>query len=60
MKTTIALLSDPAARAVLVRDIVDSVTVRDGDGVNLDFEPLPPTVRREFLQLVRELREGRQ
>lgn len=58
VKTTIALLADPAARAVLVRDIVDSVTVRDGDGVNLDFEPLPPTVRREFLQLVRELRGG--
>ncbi len=43
---------------MLVRDIVDSVDVRDGDGVNLDFEPLPSTVSREFLQLVRELREG--
>ena len=58
MKATVALLSDPLARAVLVRDIVDTVTVRGGDGVNLDFEPMPSTVSREFLQLVRELRTG--
>jgi len=57
-ETTVALLTDPAARAVLVRDIVASVTVRGADGVNLDFEPLPEEVRGEFTDLVRELRVG--
>ncbi len=57
-ETTVALLSDADARAVLVRDIVASVRVRGADGVNLDFEPLPASVRRQFTQLVRELRTG--
>ena len=57
-RTTTALLKDPEARAALVRDIVASVTVRGADGVNLDFEPLPTAVRREFTDLVRELRAG--
>ncbi len=55
---TVALLTDAAARAVLVRDIVAAVTAQGGDGVNLDFEPLPASVRREFRDLVRELRLG--
>ena len=55
---TLALLKDPDARSMLVRDIVASVTVRGADGVNLDFEPLPEPVRPEFAALMRELRAG--
>jgi hypothetical protein len=57
-KETKALLVDPMARAALVEDIVDTITLYDADGVNLDFEPLPQTVRKQYLRLVRELRAG--
>lgn len=58
VEATTALLLDPTSRAVLVSDIVDTVTERGADGVNLDFEPLPTAVRGAFTRLVRELRTG--
>ena len=51
-----ALLKDAEARAALVADIVATITDRGADGVNLDFEPLPRVVRKQFTALVRELR----
>ena len=57
-RTTTRLLGDEAARATLVQDIVDTITVRGAGGVNLDFEPLPQPVRSSFVRLVRELRAG--
>ena len=53
---TVALLGDPAARAVLVEEIVAAVAARGADGAQLDVEPLPPAVRDGLSALVRELR----
>ena len=55
-RTTKALLSDPQARKALVADILDTITTRGAQGVNLDFEPLPTHARGDFGRLVRELR----
>ena len=55
-RDTKALLADRAARAVLVDDIVNTITARGTGGVNLDFEPLPKAARDDFVYLVRELR----
>ena len=55
-RSTIELLKDARARAALVRDIMATITERGADGVNLDFEPLPRVVRKQFTALVRELR----
>ncbi len=55
-RETKKLLSDPAARAMLAREITDSVTAAGADGVNLDFEPLPRSSRGDFVQLVRKVR----
>lgn len=55
-RTTRALLGDPAARTALVDDIVEAVESAGAGGVNLDFEPLPRSVRNGFVRLVRELR----
>ncbi len=55
-RSTIELLKDARARAALVEDIVATITDRGADGVNLDFEPLPRVVRKQFTALVRELR----
>ncbi len=46
----------PGARATLAGEIVEALAEADADGVNLDFEPLPRTVRAEFVRLVREVR----
>jgi spore germination protein YaaH len=53
---TIALLKSASARTALVRDIVATITERGADGVNLDVEPLPTVVRKQYTALVRELR----
>ena len=57
-RETKALLADPVARTALVEDIVETITLYDAGGVNLDFEPLPQTVRSQYVRLVRELRAG--
>jgi hypothetical protein len=55
-RDTKALMADPAARTVLVEDIIDVITDRGVGGVNLDFEPLLKGTRVPFVRLVRELR----
>ncbi len=51
-----ALLGSPAAQATLIGQIVAQVVSRGVDGVNLDFEPVPPGQAASFDALVRGLR----
>jgi spore germination protein YaaH len=53
---TVALLSDPAARATLASEAATAVRDRGADGINLDFEPIPSGQRDNFTALVREIR----
>ena len=55
-KRTVELLSKKKNRRTLVKNIVEYVLRRGFDGVNLDFEPMPPKVADEYVSLVRELR----
>ena len=55
-RATKKLLRDPAARATLAGEIAEAVGTAGADGVNLDFEPLPQSVRGEFVRLVRAVR----
>ena len=55
-RRTVKLLQNPAARSALVRDIVAVVKDRGIDGINLDWEPVPGSVRDDFTTFVRELR----
>ena len=57
-RTTKKLLRDADARATLAGAVVEAVTEAGADGVNLDFEPLPQSVRGDFVRLVRELRRA--
>ena len=50
------LLTSPTARARLVGQIVDAVRLRGADGVNLDFELVPSSLRNEYSALTRELK----
>jgi len=52
------LLGDPGARARLVDAIVTEVRNRNADGVNLDFEPVPTTLRDQYTSFVRQLKAG--
>jgi spore germination protein YaaH len=54
------LLSDPAARDLLVRQIVSTVRDRGADGVNLDFEPVYTPQRDQYTSFVRQLKAGLQ
>ena len=55
-KRTIELLGKKKNRKALIKNIVNYVGKRGFDGVNLDFEPLPPEVAGDYVSLVRELR----
>ena len=55
-RRTLSLLRCEPARLRLARQIVDEITAKGADGVNLDFEPLPAEVRDEFTAFVRDLR----
>lgn len=57
-QATKRLLSDPLRRDRLVDEIVAAVAEAGVDGVNLDFEPMPPSARDHFVRLVRALRRG--
>lgn len=57
-RRTVKLLQSPTARSSLVRDIVGVVQDRGIDGINLDWEPVPPAVRDDYTTFVRELRAG--
>ena len=49
------LLNSSTNRAKLATEIAAAVTSRNADGVNLDFEPVPTSLRSQFTQFVREL-----
>jgi len=53
---TITLLSSPTLRARLAAEIATAVHDRGVDGVNLDFEPIPPGQAANYTALVRQLR----
>ena len=55
-RATKRLLSDAEARKTLAGEIVEAVAEAGADGVNLDFEPLPESVRGEYVRLVRAVR----
>ena len=52
------LLNSPTYRARLVADVVTVVGERRADGVNIDFEPVPSSLRSQFTALVREMKAG--
>ncbi len=57
-RATKRLLRDPEARQALVGEIAEAVAEAGADGVNLDFEPLPQSVRGEFVRFVRAVRRA--
>lgn len=52
------LLNSSTNRARLVADLVKVVGDRRADGVNIDFEPVPSSLRSQFTTLVREMKAG--
>jgi putative cell wall-binding protein/spore germination protein YaaH len=52
------LLGSGANRARLVGEVVAMVRDRGADGVNIDFEPVPVSLRSQFTTLVREIKQG--
>jgi spore germination protein YaaH len=54
--TSTALLTSPAARARLAREVADEVVRRGVDGVNVDFEPIPRGQKANFTDVVRRIR----
>ena len=53
-----ALLNSASSRARLVAEVVSMVRDRRVDGVNIDFEPVPSSLRSQFTTLVREVKAG--
>ena len=51
-----ALLGSSSARASLIGEIVAAVSDRGADGVNLDFEPVPTSLRSTYTGFVRDLK----
>jgi spore germination protein YaaH len=52
------LLTHSAYRARLVGQIASIVKSRGADGVNIDFEPVPSSLRSYFTAFIRELKAG--
>ena len=52
------LLNSSTYRARLVADVVKVVGDRRADGVNIDFEPVPSSLRSQFTALVRAIKAG--
>jgi len=52
------LLNSATNRSRLVTDVVAMVRDRRADGVNIDFEPVPSSLRSPFTTLVREIKAG--
>lgn len=52
------LLNSATYRSRLVADVVTVVRNRGADGVNVDFEPVPTSLRSQFTTFVRELKAG--
>ncbi len=53
-----ALLGSSTNRARLIGEIGATVKARNADGVNVDFEPVPSSLRSQFTTFVRELKAG--
>lgn len=52
------LLNSAEYRARLIDDVASVVGARNADGVNVDFEPVPTSLRSQFSSFVRELKAG--
>lgn len=52
------LLNSATNRARLVGGVVSMVRDRRADGVNVDFEPVPSSLRGQFTALTREIKAG--
>jgi spore germination protein YaaH len=53
-----AFLNSPSARARLIGEIAGAVRDRGADGVNLDWEPVPTSLRSQYTAFVREVKQG--
>lgn len=52
------LLNDPNHRARLIAEVVAVIAGRNADGVNVDFEPVPTSLRAQFTGFIHELKAG--
>lgn len=55
-RSSVKLLENPTARDRLARGIADEVVRRGVDGVALDFEPIPRSVKQQFVTFVHQVR----
>jgi spore germination protein YaaH len=53
-----ALLTSASRRARLISEIAGIIRTRNADGVNIDFEPVPTSLRGQFTTFIRELKAG--
>ncbi|MGH2356567.1 MAG: glycosyl hydrolase family 18 protein, partial [Candidatus Limnocylindria bacterium] len=53
-----AFLGSPSARANLISEIAGTLQDRNADGINLDFEPVPTSLRSQYTSFVREVKSG--
>jgi spore germination protein YaaH len=51
-----ALLTNATRRAQLAADIASTVSARNADGVNLDFEPMPNSLQSAYVTFVRQVK----
>ena len=51
-------LNSAEYRARLIDDLATVIGARNADGVNVDFEPVPTTLRTQFSTFIRELKAG--
>ena len=51
----ITLLTDPQRRSLHIQTIVDTVMARGYDGIDIDYESLPASVRAGYSAFIREL-----
>lgn len=51
-------LNSAEYRARLIDDLATVIGARNADGVNVDFEPVPTTLRTQFSAFIRELKAG--
>jgi spore germination protein YaaH len=52
------LLNSSTYRTALVNEIVGTLRARRADGVNLDFEPVPSSLRSQYTSFVRQVKAG--
>src|SRR3990170_4649350 len=52
------LLNNSTYRARLVEDVATIIRGRGADGVNVDFEPVPSSLRSQFTSFIRDLKAG--